>query len=79
MQPLIELDSGVEGASAQSQGLYSKGFVVDCTLEMTAALAVSSAPESGGAIFTARQQPLPIWAEAEPVNTSLMIRANFQR
>lgn len=41
------------------------------------ALAVGSAPEPGGAVLAARQQALPVGAQAQPVDASLVIRADL--
>lgn len=49
------------------------------TLKMGLALAVGRAPKPRRAIFAARQEPLPIWTEAKPVDTSLVFCADLQR
>lgn len=43
------------------------------------ALAVSSAPEPRSAILTTREQALPVGAQAQPVDASLVIRADLDR
>lgn len=41
------------------------------------ALAVGSAPEPRSAILTTREQALPVWAQAQPVDASLVICADL--
>lgn len=43
-----------------------------------AALAVRGAPEPGGAVLAARQQALPVGAQAEPVDAPAVVRADPQ-
>lgn len=47
------------------------------TLEVPVALAVGGAPEPCGAVLAAREQPLPVGAQAQPVDAPLVIRADF--
>lgn len=47
------------------------------TLEVPVALAVGRAPEPRRAVLAARQQPLPVGAQAQPVDASLVIRADL--
>lgn len=47
------------------------------TLEVAVALAVGRAPEPRRAVLAARQQSLPVGAEAQPVDASLVIGAHF--
>ena len=47
------------------------------TLEVAMALAVGSAPEPRSAILATRQQALPVRAQAQPVDASLVIRADL--
>lgn len=47
------------------------------TLEVAVALTVGRAPEPRRAVLAARQQPLPVGAEAQPVDASLVIGAHL--
>lgn len=49
-----------------------------CTLQEGAALAVRSAPEPGRAVLAARQQALPVRAQAEPVDAAAVVGADPQ-
>lgn len=48
------------------------------TLQERAALAVRGVPEPGGAVLAARQQALPIGAQAQPVDAPTMVGADPQ-
>lgn len=47
------------------------------TLEVAVALAVGGAPEPRRAVLAAREQPLPVGAQAQPVDAALVIRADL--
>lgn len=62
----------VPGSSLEKQAKSNRP-----TLEVAVALAVGRAPEPRGAILAPRQQALPVGAEAQPVDASLVIGADL--
>lgn len=61
-----------------SDGEEDKEGVGGSTLQERAALAVGGAPEPGRAVLAARQQALPVGAQAQPVDAPAVVGADLQ-